>query len=153
MLEITATNLVWPESEIVVTGNFGDIKEDETYVFTGKLINHPKYGEQFAADNYHSERPTSKVGLVNYLSSDKFPGIGPKTAQKIVDQLGVTAIDQIVKDPKTLVPTGLSPAKRDMLVNNLKANLGMEQVIIGLNEYGITGAWRPSCTRCTPTTR
>ncbi|MCX2456109.1 SF1B family DNA helicase RecD2 [Lacticaseibacillus nasuensis] len=140
LLEITATNLVWPESEIVVTGNFGDIKEDETYVFTGKLINHPKYGEQFAADNYHSERPTSKAGLVNYLSSDKFPGIGPKTAQKIVDQLGVTAIDKIVKDPKTLVPTGLSPAKRDMLVNNLKANLGMEQVIIGLNEYGITGA-------------
>ncbi|MFU0844847.1 MAG: hypothetical protein ACFWT8_10040 [Lacticaseibacillus casei] len=41
-----------------------------------------------------------KVGLVDYLSSDKFPGIGPKTATKIIDHLGMDAIDKILDDPK-----------------------------------------------------
>lgn len=138
LIEITATTITWPDSEIVVTGNFGDIKEDETYSFTGRVVNHPKYGQQFQADNYHSDKPTSKQGLVNYLSSDKFPGIGTKTAEKIVAVLGVTAIDRIIKDPTVLQPVGLSPVKQAMLVDNLKANLGMEQVIIGLNDFGFT---------------
>lgn len=138
LIEITATNITWPEEEIVVTGNFGDIKEDETYTFMGRIVNHPKYGQQFQADNYQSEKPTSKAGLINYLSSDKFPGIGEKTAERIVAALGVNAIDRIIKDPRQLDPIGLSPVKAKMLVDNLKANLGMEQVIIGLNDYGFT---------------
>ncbi|WP_157052199.1 ATP-dependent RecD-like DNA helicase [Lacticaseibacillus brantae] len=138
LLEITATTIQWPDAEIVVTGSFGDIKEDETYTFTGKVIDHPKYGNQFQADNYHVDRPTNKQGLVKYLSSDKFPGIGPKTAERIVEALGVDAIDQIIQDPKSLQGLGLNANKRAALIENLKANMGMEQVIIGLNDYGFS---------------
>ncbi|MFD1484269.1 ATP-dependent RecD-like DNA helicase [Lacticaseibacillus baoqingensis] len=138
LITITATNITWPEAEIVVTGSFGDVKEDETYRFTGHVVNHPKYGQQFAADNYQVEKPSSKQGLIGYLSSDKFPGIGAKTATKIVDLLGVTAIDQLLKDPSVLAPLKLKADKQAVLIDNLKANMGMEQVIIGLNDYGFT---------------
>ncbi|MCI1986031.1 MAG: ATP-dependent RecD-like DNA helicase [Lactobacillus sp.] len=138
LITITATNITWPEAEIVVTGSFGDVKEDETYRFTGHVVDHPKYGQQFAADNYQVEKPSSKQGLIGYLSSDKFPGIGEKTATKIVDLLGVTAIDKILKNPSVLVPLKLKADKQAVLVDNLKANMGMEQVIIGLNDYGFT---------------
>lgn len=121
-----------------MTGTFGDIKEDETYTFTGHVIDHPKYGQQFQADNYHVDQPTNKTGLINYLSSDKFPGIGPKTAEKIIDKLGVDAINQILDDPASLEGLGITAAKRKMLVDNLKTNQGMERVIIGLNDYGFT---------------
>ncbi|WP_461213542.1 SF1B family DNA helicase RecD2 [Lacticaseibacillus sp. GG6-2] len=138
LVTITATNIKWTEPEIVVTGSFGDIKEDEVYQFTGKVVNHPKYGQQFAADNYQVEKPSSKEGLVGYLSSDKFPGIGTKTATRIVDALGLTAIDKILKDPEVLAPLHLKAEREETLVTNLRANLGMEQVIIGLNDYGFT---------------
>ncbi len=32
--------------------------------------------------------PTTETGIVNYLSSGIVKGIGPKTAQKIVDYFG-----------------------------------------------------------------
>ena len=138
LIDITATTITWTEQDIVVTGTFGDIKEDETYTFTGHVVDHPKYGQQFQADNYHVDRPTNKTGLINYLSSDKFPGIGPKTAEKIIDKLGVDAIDRILDDPESLKGLGISAAKQKMLVTNLKTNQGMERVIIGLNDYGFT---------------
>ncbi|QVI35768.1 DNA helicase RecD [Lacticaseibacillus chiayiensis] len=138
LIDITGTTITWTEPDIVVTGTFGDIKEDETYTFTGHVIDHPKYGQQFQADNYHVDRPTNKTGLINYLSSDKFPGIGPKTAEKIIDKLGVDAINQILDDPASLEGLGITAAKRKMLVDNLKTNQGMERVIIGLNDYGFT---------------
>lgn len=138
LIDITATTITWTEPDIVVTGTFGDIKEDETYTFTGHVIDHPKYGQQFQADNYHVDQPTNKTGLINYLSSDKFPGIGPKTAEKIIDKLGVDAINQILDDPASLEGLGITAAKRKMLVDNLKTNQGMERVIIGLNDYGFT---------------
>ena len=31
LIDITATTITWTEPDIVVTGTFGDIKEDETY--------------------------------------------------------------------------------------------------------------------------
>ncbi|WP_203663229.1 ATP-dependent RecD-like DNA helicase [Lacticaseibacillus sp. 53-4] len=135
---ITKTNIQWPDDEITVTGNFGDIKEDETYTFVGKVVNHPRYGLQFAADNYQVDKPTSKQGLINYLASDRFPGIGSITAKKIVDALGTGAIDKILKDENVLKPLGLNAEKRATLVDNLQLNLGMEQVIIGLNDFGFT---------------
>ena len=52
LVEITDTNLNWPESEIVVTGDFGDVVEENSYHFVGKVIDHPRYGKQFQASNY-----------------------------------------------------------------------------------------------------
>ncbi len=51
----------------------------------GELVNHPKYGVQLKAESYQQEQPTSEQGLIAYLSGEKFPGIGKKTAEKIVD--------------------------------------------------------------------
>ncbi|PAK65714.1 YrrC family ATP-dependent DNA helicase, partial [Lactococcus lactis] len=51
LVEITDTNVDWPEDEIVVTGNFGDLVEENSYHFTGKLVDHPRYGKQFQASN------------------------------------------------------------------------------------------------------
>ena len=38
----------------------------------------------FQAISYEREKPTGKNGLIGYLSSDRFPGIGKRTAEKIV---------------------------------------------------------------------
>src|SRR5699024_7892260 len=106
LIKVSETSLDWHEDEIVVTGNFADVKDDVTYRFTGKKVDHPKYGVQFQADNYQNETPTSRSGVIAYLSGDDFPGLGKKTATKIVDQLGTNAIEKILDDSAVLTPLG-----------------------------------------------
>jgi len=136
LVKISETSLDWHEDEIVVIGNFAEISEETTYRFVGKQVSHPKYGTQFQADNYENETPTSKTGIISYLSGDDFPGLGKKTAERIVDLLGLQAIDKIIGDPECLAPLNLKPKVREVLIENLTANNGMDQIVIGLNSYG-----------------
>lgn len=137
LIKIQQTNLPIKEKEIVVTGSFGQIQEGEVYQFFGQLVNHPKYGQQFQVESYQQAQPTSFNGLVTYFSSDRFPGIGRKTAEKIVETLGENAIEQILADATVLkeIPS-LNEKKRQMIVNTILANHGMDQVIVGLSQYG-----------------
>lgn len=136
LVKVSVTNLNWHGDEIVVTGNFADVAEEMPYRFFGKLVDHPKYGQQFQADNYQNEAPTTKEGIIQYLSGDDFPGLGKKTAEKIVALLGLTAIDQINQDPSVLDPLNLKTEVKQTLIDNLTSNNGVEQIIIGLNGYG-----------------
>lgn len=137
LVTVTETNTDYLEKEIVVTGTFGQIQEEENYRFYGKIVNHPRYGDQFQVSHYEKNKPTSASGLIHYLSSDKFPGIGKKTAEQIVDTLGLDAIDQIMNDANCLekVPR-LNEKKRQTLATSLAENYGLEQIVIGLNQYG-----------------
>lgn len=137
LVQVTETNSDYKEQEVVITGNFGQIQEEEVYRFYGKLVDHPKFGVQFTSSRYHQEKPTSAEGIIAYLSSDKFPGIGEKTAEAIVDALGEEAIDRINADPAVLEQiTQLNQKKRDTIVEVIQQNNGMEKIIIGLNQYG-----------------
>lgn len=136
LVAVEQTNTDWHEDEIVITGNFGDINEDNSYKFVGKLVDHPKYGQQFQASNYSQAQPTTKAGLVNFLSGEHFKGVGKKTAERIVDLLGTNAIDRIVQDSSVLSPLKLRPAIVQSIVDNLDTTNGMDKIIIGLNEFG-----------------
>lgn len=133
---VEEANFDWHEPEITVTGSFGDLSDDQTYRFEGKIVEHPRYGQQFQATSYHVNRPTSKDGLVDFLSGKQFTGIGKKTAEKIVDKLGTDAINKIIADPHVLDKLKLRKAVKDSLVDNLRANQGMDEIIIGLNDLG-----------------
>lgn len=136
IISVEEANFDWHEPEITVTGSFGDLSDDQTYRFEGKIVEHPRYGQQFQATSYHVNRPTSKDGLVDFLSGKQFTGIGKKTAEKIVDKLGTDAINKIIADPHILDELKLRKVVKDSLVDNLRANQGMDQIIIGLNDLG-----------------
>ncbi|MCT3399309.1 ATP-dependent RecD-like DNA helicase [Lentilactobacillus hilgardii] len=138
LIEITDTNLNWPESEIVVTGNFGDVVEENSYHFTGKVIDHPRYGKQFQAANYTSLIATTKEGVIKYLSGDRFPGIGKQTAQRVVKVLGDDAIQRINADGRVLDQVPITQKQRDAILDNLSVDDGLEKVIVGLNSYGFS---------------
>lgn len=137
LIKVDETDLDYRENEIVITGTFGDVQEGEAYRFTGTLVEHPKYGLQLKADSYQQARPTSAAGLIQFFASDKFPGIGKKTAERIVDTLGEDAISQMLANPTLLsdIP-GLTPAKQEMILETVRANHGMDQVIVSLTKYG-----------------
>ncbi|MCD7131568.1 ATP-dependent RecD-like DNA helicase [Limosilactobacillus balticus] len=136
IVSVEEANFDWHAPEITVTGSFGDLSDDQTYRFEGKIVEHPRYGQQFQASSYHVNRPTSKDGLIDFLSGKQFTGIGKKTAEKIIDKLGTDAINKIIADPHVLDELKLRKAIKDSLVDNLRANQGMDQIIIGLNDLG-----------------
>ncbi|WP_071461266.1 SF1B family DNA helicase RecD2 [Bacillus massilinigeriensis] len=136
-IRVEDTNEDYGEKEAVITGYFPMVHDQETYVFFGGMKEHPKFGAQFAATHYRKDIPQSKQGIISYLSSDLFKGIGKKTAETIVGTLGEKAISKILENPSLLdnVPR-LAPEKAKMLYDTLLEHQGLEQVMVGLNQFG-----------------
>lgn len=125
------------EQELTLTGQFAAIHLDTTYEFYGQLVTHPKYGEQFQVTRYQQRTPTTENGLIDYLSSDRFKGIGKKLAERIVETLGMDAINVILSTPDVLKTIkGLTPEKRTGLYNTLLVHQGTEKVYMQLTEWG-----------------
>ena len=136
-IRVEETNENYTEKEAVVTGYFPRIHENETYMFFGYLKDHPKFGMQFQVEHFRKEIPQSKQGIIQYLSSDIFVGIGKKTAEKVVDTLGEGAISKILENPSVLeqVPK-LNRDKAKDIYQTLMEHQGLERVMIGLSHYG-----------------
>src|SRR5699024_9515424 len=94
---------------------------------------------QFQATKYMKEKPSSEEAVITYLSSPRFKGIGKKTAQNIVDALGIDCIDKILEDESVLdlVP-GLNKKKKESLLIVLEKEQGMQKIIIALNNLGLS---------------
>lgn len=136
-VKVEETNDQYEEKEAVITGYFPQVHEHETYTFYGFFQEHPKFGIQFQCKHFQKEVPQTRQGVINYLSSELFKGIGRKTAERIVDHLGEDAISKILKSPSVLdgVPN-LSSEKAKALYDVLKENEGLEQIMVALNQYG-----------------
>ena len=90
------------------------------------MTQHPKYGEQLQVSQYEKAVPTSGAGLVKYFSSDKFPGIGKKTAEKIVETFPENTVDSILEAPEKLDGL-LTLARKNSFIKRLRENHGMEK--------------------------
>lgn len=136
-VKIQETNLTYDDKEIIVVGYFPPLQAEELYRFTGVLKQHPKYGTQFQIETFEKEVPATEQGIINYLSSDLFPGVGRKTAETIVEKLGSDAIKRILENPDSLdaVPR-LSDEKKDLIYMTIQQNLGLERIMIQLNDWG-----------------
>jgi exodeoxyribonuclease V alpha subunit len=122
-----------------VTGYFPVPMRGEEIRFFGTLKDHPKYGLQYQIQSFEKLSDTSIPGLIEYLSSDLFPGIGIKTAERVVETLGKHTIKAVLDDPTILstVPR-LSDKQRETIVASLIDNKAAENTLIRLYGYGIS---------------
>lgn len=126
----------WETPEIIVTGTFADVQEGSTYAFFGQVVRHPKYGQQLKVSHYENELPPDENGLIKYFASGQFSGIGQKTAEKIVDHLGLDAVTLILDDVQVLDGI-VKPATAQKLARSLQLNLGLERLFQIGNQYGL----------------
>ncbi|OCA91211.1 hypothetical protein A8F94_04950 [Bacillus sp. FJAT-27225] len=136
-IRVDDTNDTYEDREAVVTGYFPKLHDQETYLFYGEFKDHPRFGPQFQVTHFRKDMPQSKQGVVAYLSSEMFKGIGKKTAETIVEVLGENAISRILNQPSLLdsIPR-LPPETAKMLYDTLMEHQGLEQVMVALNQYG-----------------
>src|SRR5664279_1038540 len=124
---------------ITVVGVMPEIGVGAKIQFDGDWVDDPKYGKQFRAEMFTPIMPTTESGIVNYLSSGIVKGIGPKTAQKIVDFFGTETIDVLDRQPARLseVP-GLKRELAKHLMIAWAENQAIRQTMIFLQGYGVT---------------
>lgn len=137
-VSVKESNFDWHEKKITVVGDMPSIQLDSRYKFEGELIFHAKYGQQFKIVSCQIDIPSTKDGLIAYLSGENFPGIGKKTAEKIVNHFGNEAIEILNDNPDKLDEVKLTQKQKDIILNVLKSNYGLGQVIIELNALGFS---------------
>jgi len=136
----TAENeLIHFEPTIVVCGFFPRLEQYQTYKFYGEVTNHPKYGIQYSASRFERIMESTRTGIIDYLSSDLFKGIGPKTAEAIVDSLGLDALNKIANNRNVLdeIPR-MNQQKKDLIAETLHDNRQMESTLVWLYGFEIS---------------
>ena len=130
---------VWDASNVRVKAYNLPFIFGMTYKIYGSWQNSRSYGWQFCSSGtYILENPQSRDTLIGYLSSSLFKKIGVRTAEKIVDTLGLGAIDLIMQDRTCLDKVkGLSRAKKDAIVDALIASAELSKLVTALAKYGI----------------
>ncbi len=124
---------------ITFTGYFHELTEQDNYYFFGQETVHPKYGFQFVVERYERVKPEDKDGIVEFLSSDLFKGVGEKLAQSIVNTLGESALDKILDDKSNLllVPK-MTMKKADSIYETLMKYEESHKMIVYLTELGFS---------------
>lgn len=136
-VEIIGSLENYSRDEIKVTGNFGDIQISASYRFEGKLVMHEKFGLQFRATSYKQVLPHEEGSLTKYLSSDKFPGIGKKAANTIINELGLNALDILKEKPAKIDTLSLTRKQKDSLLSGLNSMDSYSEIVLKLAQYGI----------------
>ena len=103
-------------STITFTGYFHELTIDEKYMFYGELVDNPKYGLQYKVNEYERVKPEGKDAIIDFLSSDLFPGVGEKSAKQIVNTLGDETLNLIMEDYSNLL---LVPNMKEAKAKNI----------------------------------
>ena len=124
---------------IVCVGTFATLSIGAVLSVTGKVSVHNTYGEQLAVESYTVCDPTSRDGIIKYLSSGLIKGVGEVTARNIYDKFGADTFGVIENNPMLLAKVKGISAKRAMDIANAVASLkSMQEQIMFLQSYGIT---------------
>jgi len=142
-IEVTESNedltLFTYEDYLTITGYFPQPLRGEEIKYFGDFKEHSKYGLQYVVKSYEKLGETSIPGLIEYLSSDLFKGVGTKTALNIVNALGKNTIKKILSDKNSLdkVPK-INEKMKTIIYDGIIKNKASENTLIKLYGYGIT---------------
>ena len=126
------------EKSLTATGFIQNIEPDILYNFYGQYVEHAKYGMQFNIQSYEKPLPSEREGIIRYLSGIQFPGVGQKSAKKIVEYLGDDCLSMIRNDLSVLDELNLSQKIIDSIKDGLaQEDSSMEELIQFLNVHGI----------------
>ncbi len=127
---------------ITVKGIVFNTRERETLRLKGYWENHKVYGRQFSIREFMPVEPTYVEGMVRYLSSEVFKGIGEKTAQHIVNKFGKDTFKIIDSSPELLSKVkGVRKKQQKSLLAAWDEQRGLRDVMTFLRGVGISHSY------------
>lgn len=125
-----------------VKGAIKHISVGETVVFRGYWVNDPKWGRQFKFVSYEQVLPSSLDGIKHYLASSFMKGIGPKTAERIVDHFGADTLDVLENAPDRLKEVkGINRKQIDAVKKGSETHRHIRDVMVFLRAHDISEAY------------
>lgn len=123
---------------VTVTGMLYGLVAGARVKVVGGFKDHPRFGRQFTCERHEEERPSSRRGVVGYLSSN-FHGIGPTLAEKIYDHFGEDTYRLLDEDPTRLAQVvGIGRKKALALAAQWHDRIAIREAATFLQSFGVT---------------
>ena len=124
------------DEPITVVGCIPCAAAGEGMTVTGVWVNHPVHGPQLSAESVERRLPQEEEDIVSYLSSGILKGIGPATAQRLVERFGTDTLRVLEEEPERLKTIkGITAKKAVELSEAFRALTGLRQVMEFLARY------------------
>lgn len=96
---------------VKAAGPLASLTAGQAVTLVGRWKDHPRHGRTFDADFYELATPRTEKGLIAFLASDRFPGVGAKLAERLVKAFGTGLTQVIAQEPERLIEVkGVSAA-------------------------------------------
>lgn len=125
--------------EYVLVGTFSYISEGEMIEASGRMTEHPIYGEQMAVEKYELKTPENTVSMERYLGSGAIKGIGAALASRIVKKFKADTFRIMEEEPERLSEVkGISEKMAMSIGEQVEEKRDMRQAMMFLQNYGIS---------------
>ncbi len=110
----------------------------EEYEVEGEFVRDKNYGLQFKFDRFTRKLLKNEEGIISFLSSPIFPGIGPKIAKTIVEKIGMKCLYKIKENKDILDKIGISEKQKDIIYTGILSEEVNQENMIFFLDNGIT---------------
>jgi exodeoxyribonuclease V alpha subunit len=122
-----------------IIGNMPRFSVGERLKIEGEWFQHKDFGRQFKVQKYEIIAPHNEKGVRNFLASGLIKGVGPSTAEKIVEYFGLQSLDIIENEPERLCEIeGIGEKKAAMIAKSLAERQEVMKVMTFLQSYGVS---------------
>ena len=126
------------DEPITVVGCIPCAAAGEGMTVTGVWVNHPVHGPQLSAESVERRLPQEEEDIVCYLSSGILKGVGPATAQRLVERFGADTLRVLEEEPERLrTIKGITAKKAMELSEAFRSLTGLRQVMEFLARYDL----------------
>jgi len=118
------------------TGIIPGLYIGEQLKINGQWTTHPTYGKQFKVITFEKSAPADSISMLKYLSSGAIKGIGPKTAERIIDTFGDEAFNVLEAQPELLSQIkGISKSRAQEISISFNSQFGMRNVMMFFSDF------------------
>ena len=126
---------------LAVVGKMPGLAEGQMVELKGREILHPKFGPQVEVESYQVKPPSDEQGIERYLASGLIKGVGPKLAQRIVDKLGLDALEIIAGSPEELAKVkGIGHKTAKGISQAVRSQARLREVMVLLQGHGVSAS-------------
>ena len=127
--------------EIIITGSLPGLTPGEVLSSRGRWVSHPKFGRQFEVHSYSVELPATITGIQKYLGSGLISGVGPVTAERIVEHFGLETLNIIEESPDKLREvSGIGQYRTGKIIAAWEEQKHIKEIMIFLQSHAISAS-------------
>ncbi len=125
--------------EVIMVGTLSYAAEGDMIQASGRMIEHPVYGEQLQIESYEMKTPQDAESMERYLGSGAIKGIGAALAARIVRHFKADTFRVMEEEPERLSEVkGISEKMAMAIAEQVEEKKGMREAMMFLQNYGIT---------------